>query len=163
MKSDFELSDVPVMYTLYPSFHPNRARFFNTATLYSQVIYNINEALVDFVKTEFNSTQKDILQSSKLAYENYVKWENNGGQDLKLSAFKLTNRQMFWLCLTHRNVNKYHEGQSGHLDADGHLFNEYLHVIRKNEKGFRDAYKCGEVTEMEKMLYEEYKLKLVKI
>lgn len=83
--------------------------------------------------------------------ENYVKWEVNGGKDLQLSAFKLTNRQMLWLNLAHVGSEKFpvKSGRGFH-----NFLIENMHVLYKRHRRFRDAFKCGDLSDSEKGLLD---------
>lgn len=123
------------------------------ATLYMQTIYAINTAVR-------NLTGKSTLANYVLAYKNYVNWESNGCEDLKLGAFKMTTRQMFWLSLAHRSISKYHKSVPKNVDERVRLSNEYFNVRMKNRKDFRDAFQCNQPTAEEKKLFKEYKNKV---
>ena len=150
------------MYTFYPSFHKDRPRFLNTVTLYVNTIASLDEGLLSYLKEHFEITASEVLEVSKLAYKNYVEWEANGGQELRLSAFKLTNRQMFWFSAVNCITAKYQK-----IVRDAHLLsrlqNKFMHVVIKDIKEFRDDYQCEEMTTGEKQEYEEYEKELAKI
>lgn len=116
----------------------------------------MNEGIRDFLKQELKKTFHFIAGNIRLADESYVKWEQNGGVDLPLSAFKLTNRQMFWLSVAHRYATKYQINLPESFEAISRLQNKYMHVINKNEKGFREAFNCDEMTEDEEEMFYEY-------
>lgn len=42
---------VPAEYTQYPFYDPNRSRFFNTATLFTEVVLGLNEGVKEYIKT----------------------------------------------------------------------------------------------------------------
>lgn len=77
-----------------------------------------------------------------------MKWEANGGRDLHLSSFKLTNRQMLWLAMAHVDTIKYQEGSA--LQAFK-LTSTYLHLLFKQRENFRQAFGCQELNALEKM------------
>lgn len=64
------------------------------ATLFTDTLQAIREGMNLFLIAE------------DLADETYVKWLKNGGYELNLGAFKLTNRQMYWLARAHRQSSK---------------------------------------------------------
>jgi hypothetical protein len=41
---------IPPEYISYPYFHPNRSRFFNTATLFTEVVLTLNEGIKEYLK-----------------------------------------------------------------------------------------------------------------
>lgn len=93
-------SDFPVLKSLHPSYHPNRSRFFNMVTVYllvAEALYN------HFDSHGGKELTKDfhMPDETELAYLSYKRWNENGGKELLLSGFKLTNLQMFWLCYVH--------------------------------------------------------------
>ena len=151
------------MYTLYPSFHKNRPRFFNMVTLYRLTVQSLDDGLVSYFKKHFKITTKGILNSVELAYENYVEWEANGGQELRLSAFKLTNRQMFWFSLVHRTAAKYQKNIPNITNFVTLLQNKFIHVRMKSKKEFRDDYQCEDMTTSEKQENEKFIKELAKL
>lgn len=142
-----QLSGIPVKLTLYPSFHPDRPRFFNTAFFYREVIRLVN----GIAGRGFSPID--------MAYKNYADWLDKGNQDLHLPAFKMTSRQMFWLSIAHVMIEKYQIGVSKTFELANQLTNKYMHVILKNKKEFREDFNCGEMTPKEMELFEEYKKK----
>jgi hypothetical protein len=83
--------------TNYPFFHPDRPRFFNTATLFTAVIIQlyrgVRPLLSELSDSFFASVKTE--NDAQIGYKNYVRWEISGGKDLQLSANLLTNRQMY--------------------------------------------------------------------
>lgn len=140
-------SDVPVIFTLYPFFHPNRSRFFNMATLYTRVVIQVIAGLLNaypssdlrFINTDFEG----------LADKSYIRWEENGGVEHQLPSFKMTNRQMLWLCFQHVASFK------SHFESET-LF-EYKCFLRP---AFREAYQCDDITQTEKLELGEYEYEL---
>lgn len=110
-----------------------------------------------FFEKETNQTFSSIAGNTILADENYMKWEANGGKELQLSAFRLTNRQMLWLTSAHRYTSKYHINVPKSYDEAARLQIKYLHVRYKGLKGFRDAFGCGNMTQAESDLLKEFK------
>lgn len=47
---NFDSLDIPSQWILYPWFHPNRPDFFNTATLFSDVVESINSGLQEYLE-----------------------------------------------------------------------------------------------------------------
>lgn len=106
------------------------------ATLYRSILIN----LFDDLKDTNPSLDLDFeIDPETIADKSYVKWEKDGGIDLQLPAFKLTNRQMFWLCYAHVNFHK--------------KFSEIELITVKVNDGFREAYQCGEIPEDEQIEY----------
>lgn len=93
-----------------------------------------------------------------MADKSYANWEKNGGQEHHLSSFKLTNRQMFWVCMMNIYAIKYHTN-SEWFEAKQRLQAEYLHVITKSNKEFRDAFECKDFSQKESQQYKEYEAK----
>lgn len=66
----------------------------------------------------------------------YVRWEANGGVELQLPSFKLTNRQMLWLCIAHTLSKKYIRGFQKAYENE--LLNDFLNGF----SGFKEAFQC---------------------
>lgn len=97
------------------------------ATLYSVVLESINSRL------------GTAVDEWGMADRSYVKWEANGGVvDLQLPAFKLTNRQMRWLCLAHVYSSKFHSKYGAGLGAD---LESFLFRMQQHPS-FMDAFQC---------------------
>lgn len=131
-------------WTLYPAFQLNRPRFFNTAAFYRQAL--------NIIKQDFWNEVFPV----DLAYKNYADWLDKGNHDLNLPAFKMTNRQMFWLSYTHVAAEKYQRGVSKRFEVANQLTNKYMHVILKNKTDFRNDFQCGEMTPKELLLLGEF-------
>lgn len=144
--------DVPVFRTLHPFFHPNRSKFFNMATVYLLVI----EALYEHFEGKAMTKAYSMPEEADLAYISYKRWNENGGKELQLSGFKLTNLQMFWLCYAHFAAIKFHHNYPENLNKELKLLAKYMHVYFKNSQYFREAYKCEAMTESEAMQFEEF-------
>lgn len=145
------ISDIPVKYTIYPSFHPNRSRFFNSASFYRKIVKILEQDLFGEALIS-----ERVISTTELAYRNYRKWDEKGGQEYKLPAFKLTNRQMFWLSVAHVSTEKYQRNVSPSFEIEKQVSSQYTHEIFKNNEGFREDFKCGDMTDHEKELYQEY-------
>lgn len=130
--------DVPVIWTLYPYFHPNRPRFFNMATLYSSVLHGIRVGLI----RAFPNKKNFLPPTVEMADKSYVRWEANGGVDLRLPAFKLTNRQMLWLCIVHKFATKYHRSTPKLVGQQNRIANDNLHINLMRKPGFVEAFQC---------------------
>lgn len=70
---------------------------------------------------------------------------------------------MQWLCSAHRYTSKYHISIPKSYDAAARLQIEYLHVRYKDFQGFRDAFQCGNMTQKEMELVEEFKVNIRKV
>lgn len=139
--------DVPVEMTVYPFFHPNRPRFFNMATLYS----SLHSLIIDQIEAAFPTIKPNsFLNSIEMADQSYVRWEANGGIDLSLPSFKLTNRQMYWVCFVHVTSVKVYHKTSDKLLKSAEFFFKELNLFLKNSKGFTEAFQCDDITEDEK-------------
>lgn len=86
--------------------------------------------------------------------KSYLKWEGNGGKELQLSAFKMSNRQMLWLSFAHRETFKHHRNVETLYSYTSHKISKFLHIRYKHLKGFKEAFGCDGLTEYEKELYE---------
>lgn len=141
-------SDVPAIWTLYPFFHPERPRYFNMATLYKSAVTYITIGLNNASPNEgFEAFDLDF---EEMADKSYVRWEANGGVDLQLPSFKLTNRQMLWLCLAHRSASIFQKLSVKDITIKYHrILNKYFHISLKANQGFRDAFQCGDLTSAE--------------
>lgn len=142
----------------YPTFHPNRPRFFNMATLYRTIIPEIKKGLER--EFSFNGLSK-FLDQSTMADESYVRWEANGGVDLQLPGFKLTNRQMLWVSFLFTAAQKFIRNFSGKANAFYDYFNKNVNFYFKLQPNFREAFQCGNLTSMDKKqiaeFYEDYR------
>lgn len=150
-------TDIPLKWTLYPLFHPNRPRFFNMATFYTAALYGI---YMDVTGRLTNNDLSKFSSVEDMAYKSYVEWEENGGVDLQLPAFKLTNRQMFWLCVAHTTASKFHR-KSLKASEGLQIVSEYLHIHLKQMPGFRQAFHCNELGIAEAAQQTEWATKLV--
>lgn len=105
------------------------------ATLYTDTLIGIAYGLKDLAS---NSSETLVLpEPETIADRSYVKWEANGGVDLQLPSFKLTNRQMFWLCRVHTTSRKYHKDlQERQTRVPGISNVELL-------PSFREAFHCN--------------------
>lgn len=130
------------------------------ATLYAPVVFELNLRIRTLAK-ELGAETLDMLKEHDLADENYVKWEANGGEEKVLSAFKLTNRQMFWLSMAHYNTVKYINTTDISVFA-WRFRSDYLNVLFKNSERFRDAFDCAPMTETEAAVFEEYRIRSTK-
>lgn len=90
----------------------------------------------------------------QVSYENYVRWEREGGKDLLLGANRLTNDQLFWVATTRTHYVKHHPGVPIEFRYSKRLQIEYLHVLIKNYKGFQEAFNCSMTAEEEEKLTE---------
>lgn len=96
-----------------------------------------------------------------MADESYARWEAKGGIDLQLPAFKLTNRQMVWVCMAYRNSLKYHAETPKSYDTKLRILNKYMHVYYKRSRNFQEVFQCGEnITESEQKQLLEMNQKL---
>lgn len=124
-------------------------------TVYSSV----SEALYDYFDVYDGKVLKKIYgmpDEIEIAYINYKRWIENGGEDLYLSGFKLTNLQMFWLCFAHVATKKFHFNYPASADRALRLFTKYQHVYLKNSPYFREAFQCAAMTEDEIRRYQEF-------
>lgn len=113
------------------------------ATLYREVIRAITESLRKrFPITDLRFINSDI---EDIIYKSYVRWEENGGVELQLPSFKLTNRQMLWLCLVHMSSYK------SHTKKINSIFNHNF----LERPAFREAFQCIDPKEIGKLELEE--------
>ena len=139
---------------MYPYYHPHRSRFFNTVTLYQETASYLLHYLEEYLLTKWNIEDAKIVDSLELAYKNYVSWEESGGKDLQLPGFFLTNRQMFWVALAHKQYFKFHSHSKYKTKFNSAL--QHFHLTYKNNDHFRDDFNCSELTEDEKVLWNSY-------
>lgn len=86
-----------------------------------------------------------------------MKWEANGGNDLHLSPFKLTNRQMFWLAMAHVDTMKYQDDYPiKYSNGPEQLDSIYVHVLYKRIRNFRQAFGCQKLNTLEEMKFDNY-------
>lgn len=128
------------------------------ATFYFTVSSYINLAF----ETEFHGEDmSELLPNEETAYRSYLRWETNGGVDLQLPSFKLTNRQMFWVCLAHKLSHKYHRNVPKGADDYLRLINDNLNIHMKLIPGFREAYQCDDkMLKIDESEVIEYKKKI---
>lgn len=125
-------------------------------TLYLQVLGTLMNEFEEYAEKTFNVTVNTSVDMD-LTFKNYKTWSENGGKELVLSGFKLTNFQMFWLSQAHIITFKNHRlSISDETDVRTNLITKYLHVFFKKRRGFRDAYHCDGLTESEREKYAEY-------
>lgn len=104
-------------------------------TLYNEVAYRLDADFIEFFNDKEGQTLESI-KSSDLAYRSYQRWNENGGQERYLPGFKLTNLQMFWLCMAHYNTFKYNVNNPDGFERED--------IDYESDPLFREAYKCGE-------------------
>lgn len=141
------------MSTLYPFFHPNRSKFFNMVTLYKATLEAIDEGL----EQAFPDRLLNFFSSERITDKSYLKWEVEGGVDRSLPAFKLTNRQMLWVCMAHTIARKFHRNSPKHINEKNRIVNDNLHIHFKQFSGFRDAFECDNLTSDEEKKLKEYR------
>ena len=83
----------------------------------------------------------EFIHPMELAYNNYVKWEESGGKELKLPGFFLTNRQMFWVASAHAQYYKFHF--SNKLDERYENNFRFFHRSFRNVYSFQEAFNCS--------------------
>ena len=149
------ISDIPPASIQYPYYHPNRSRFFNTATLFQQSAESLIQSTKDYLQENWNIRRKSI-NSNNLAYNNYVNWEKSGGKDFQLPGFFLTNRQMFWVALAHKKYYKFHSHNNKDISRSHFQF-QYFHLSFKNIKHFRESFNCSNMTADENKMYKDFK------
>lgn len=67
---------------------------------------------------------------------------------------------MFWLSYAYITIEKYQYGVSKTFEIANQLIIQYMHVILKNKKAFRDDFQCDEMTANEIQLLEEFQKKM---
>ena len=135
----------------YPYYHPHRSRFFNTATLFEQTAATLIDSINEYLLQKWNIETK-YFESEKMAYNNYVNWEESGGKDVHLPGFFLTNRRIFWVALAHKKYYKFYSHNKENMKLDS-MF-QHFHLKFKNNNHFREAYNCSDLTEDEKAVYK---------
>lgn len=144
-------SDIPSLRILYPYYHPKRPRFFNTATVFKDIVNELNRVVKKYLSTHWN-TQFEHDNEYNLAYNNYVNWEKTGGKELQLPGFFLSNRQMYWIALIHVKFYKY---DPEYLKYPLDIFKiKHMHILYKAFRNFRDAFNCSELTTNEENIFE---------
>ncbi|CAO1441045.1 unnamed protein product [Diamesa serratosioi] len=145
---------IPPMLIHYPFYHPNRSRFFNTATLFDDIAYNFVIGLKDELEHKWNLELPD--DEVNYAYNNYVNWEKMGGNEYHLPGFFLTNTQMFWLAIANKKYRKFHQNVITDYNRRIHLQMKYFHLFFKTKPEFRDAFNCSEMTKEENEMYKMF-------
>lgn len=155
---------VPIEYVQYPYYDANRSRFFNTATLYTEVVQSVNEGIKEFIKTRFNISYQLDYDSIQLGFKNYVNWEKSrNGTEKRLPGFLLTNQQMYWLSLANTYYMKYHTNVPFFQLEALKLQFTYFHVWFKAREEFRKAFNCTELNENEKSQFAIFQEKFNKV
>ncbi|CAO1412737.1 unnamed protein product [Diamesa tonsa] len=157
--TDDNILYIPPRLIHYPYYHPNRSRFFNTATLFVRTV----EALEIGVKSRLDLSQFHNTDAQNIGFLNYVKWEESGGKELQLPGFFLTNRQMFWLADAHTSFMKHHPHNYFHDEPMFYLFLKNFHLYYKGLLVFRQTFNCSEMVGDEKKEYELYKSEFDKL
>lgn len=67
----------------------------------------------------------------------------------------MTNQQLFWMALARKFYIKFQPNIPKTVDPLGQLQTEFMHVVYKNQPGFREAFNC-DLTKDELEQYEEY-------
>ncbi|KAG5666648.1 hypothetical protein PVAND_014664 [Polypedilum vanderplanki] len=129
---------VPPAMLIYPWYHPLRSRFFNMATIFTEVISKISSGVKKHVEIlsndlSFNSFYQHP-ESVQLSYENYKRWLQNN-TETQIAATNAKNLQLYWLA---HAAAKYQKS-----DNDEHLIRDYFAKCKRYE-GFKDAFLCGE-------------------
>ena len=97
---------------------------------------------------------KQSINTKELAYENYVKWEESGGKELQLPGFFLTNRQMYWVALANKMYTKIHPHNKKYEKTFFECQLKHFHLVFKNQKSFREAYNCPNMTDIENDVFK---------
>lgn len=144
------------MYIHYPYYHPNRSRFFNTATLFEETVKALQTGMDNYLYQNWNYRRTCDYKSSSLdlSYINYVKWEESGRKELSLSGFFLTNRQIYWIAIAQKMFFKYHSHLK--IDKETNLLFENFHLFFKNNYNFRKAFNCLKLTKPEQKEFNKY-------
>jgi len=125
---------VPIVWTYYPWFHPERPKFFNQATLFLDIVaamkFSINYYIEDFI----------TLDDFDFAFQNYEEWQNNSDQELLIGANRLTPPQLFWLSLARSRYYKGKYGAGGYGKTDFFYSNNFRTL--DSYDGFRRVYNC---------------------
>lgn len=87
--------------SVYPYIHENRPRYLNDAFL-APKIFNMMRKRVGILK--------DVNEYDAI-FEDYSKWDDETKLDKPLPGINFSNKQMFWLSLTHFNCYKAKEKQ----------------------------------------------------
>lgn len=124
------------------------------ATLYKSTVESIDEGLLEAFP---NLHLSKILESEKITDAFYHEWKLLGGVDLRLPSFKLTNRQMLWVCMAHVQSRKYHRNVSKHIDESTQIKLDNFNIYLKQNIGFRKVFKCGNLTSIDEIQLEKYR------
>lgn len=90
-----------LMLTIFPFIHPDRPRYFNYA-YFAVKIFNMLRTRLDILK--------DVNAYDKI-FEAYEEWVDESASDKSLPGINFSNKQMFWLAVTHFNCYKAREKQ----------------------------------------------------
>lgn len=124
------------------------------ATLYGRAVNYINVGLKD----EFPDVDlSELLPEEEMIDRSYVRWEASGGVDRQLPSFKLTNRQMLWVCMAHQLSKKYHRKTPKHVSEYIRIVIDHLNIYLKRMPSFRKAFECGNLTSIEEEQVKELK------
>lgn len=74
----------------------------------------------------------------------------------------MKNDQLYWMAVARRHFEKYRPDVPLTFQPQLRLFNEYLHVILKENLGFQESFNCS-MTEGEMKKLDEYNDKVSKL
>lgn len=140
---NFPLPDVSPIFTIYPAYHPNRPRFYNTASLLLYTIFYIDIGIHRYINSKFNLTNytTGLELTDQIAYENYIEWLKTH-EDLQIAANYLTNPQLYWVARAHIVYAKFQGILQKSYSPAEQLMQKYLHIYFKLFPGFQEAFRC---------------------
>lgn len=160
---------IPAYQLHFPWYHPNRSRFFNTATLFMEVMTALGRGVEEFtnkvkqhlkqfrtLKHNFKLLQKwnesigINFNNPEFGYNNLVKWELVNGKELGLGGFRLTNSQLYFVTSAHKFYNKYQPNVPKYYSPVHRLQNKYLHIYYKISPTFRKVFNCSDLNSNDK-------------
>lgn len=149
------LLNIPAEYLHFPYYDPKRSRFFNTATLYTEIVLSLNVGIKEYLKSKHGIVYVLDYDSIQLGYENYARWEAKyPNSELKLPGFQLTNQQMYFLAFANSYFTKYHSTIPFYQLQALNLQFTYYHVFFKARPEFRETFQCDDLDENETQQFE---------
>lgn len=129
------------MFTLYPFFHPERPRFFNTATLYKETVFAI---LIGIKKMHYQEMKQDFccLPEPEDFVERNYELTKSQHDELELPVLGLTNPQKLWLALAHTSMLKYNADIPESYHSTRRLAMDQLNERFHKLSGFEIAFTC---------------------
>ncbi|CAO1421540.1 unnamed protein product [Diamesa tonsa] len=146
---------VPAYQLHFPWYHPDRTRFFNTATLFMEIMTALGRGVEIFANQKWNESIGINFNNPEFGYNNFVKYKSAGGKDLSLAGFRLTTSQLYWITSAHKFYNKYQPKVPSDYSPVHRLQNKFLHIYYKVSPIFREVFNCSGLNANDRAIYAE--------